>query len=226
MDVEGGGVSEPVQLDLDGLAPDAPAHPRMLDMSTGNRVHSIKDRGDDLYETPAVAVQALLKIECIPLCVWEPCCGPGAIVRELRATGRAVIATDLVDYGCPDSSSRRDFLMEREAPDGVPAIVTNPPFKLAEEFVAHAINLVPEVYVLLRVAFLEGLRWEKLGLRNHLARVHVFAPRLPMMHRDGWDGPINSNSGMAFGWFSFQRDWSAKGGRPTVDWFNWKRDLP
>jgi hypothetical protein len=193
----------------------------LLDMSTGNRVHAISDRKDDLYETPAIAVAALLSRESIPLTVWEPCCGPGAIVRELRASGRAVIASDLVDYGCPESDARRDFLMERSAPDGVPAIVTNPPFKLAEEFAAHAIELVPEVYMLMRVAFLEGLRWER-GLRKHLARVHVFAPRLPMMHRAGWDGPINSNSGMAFGWFCFRRD-CGETGRPTVDWINWRK---
>lgn len=191
----------------------------LLDMSTGNRVHSIKDRKDDLYQTPTAAVRVLLKVECIPLCVWEPCCGPGAIVQELRATGRAVIAHDLVDWGCPDSETRRDFLMEREA--AAPCIVTNPPFKLAEEFVEHAIELCPEVYMLLRVAFLEGLRWER-ALKPHLARVHVFAPRLPMMHREGWDGPVNSNSGMAFGWFAFQRGWAQKGGQPTINWVNWK----
>lgn len=212
-----------IQLDLEGEAFEGERAPRLLDMSTGNRVHAVRDRKDDLYETPDVAVQALLKIESIPLCVWDCCCGPGAITRVLRNTGRAVIATDLVDYGCPDSLAKRDFLMEREAPSGVLAIVMNPPFKLAEEFVAHAIGLAPEVYVLLRVAFLEGLRWEELGLRHHLARVHVFAPRLPMMHRSGWDGPVNSNSGMAFGWFSFQRDWSKKGGRPTIDWVNWRK---
>lgn len=195
----------------------------LLNMNTGNRVHAIKDRGNDLYETPPVAVRALLNVECVPLTVWEPCCGPGLIVKELRASGRSVVAHDLVDYGCPDSKSARDFLMEREAPAGVPAIVTNPPFKLATQFVAHAIDLVPEVYMLLRVAFLEGLRWERLGLSQHLARVHVFAPRLPMMHRDGWQGPRRANSGMAFAWFSFQRNWARDGGRPTVNWINWRQ---
>lgn len=195
----------------------------LLDMTTGNRVHPVKERGHDLYETPAVAVRALLQCECIPLCVWEPACGPGAIVTELRESGRAVVAHDLVDYGCPDSVAGRDFLMERTAPPGVPAIVTNPPFKLAEEFVEHAIGLVPEVYMLMRVAFLEGLRWQAKGFSQHLARVHVFAPRLPMMHRHGWKGPVNSNSGMAFGWFAFQRDWARKGGKPTIEWINWKK---
>lgn len=191
----------------------------LLNMSTGNRVHSIKDRGDDLYQTPPVAVRALLQVEHVPDIVWEPCCGPGAIVNELRASGRTVIAHDLVPWGCPDSAAGRDFLMEWES--AAPCVVTNPPFKLAEEFVEHAVKLCPEVYMLLRVAFLEGLRWER-ALAPHLARVHVFAPRLPMMHREGWDGPVNSNSGIAFGWFSFQRDWARKGGQPTINWVNWK----
>lgn len=196
---------------------------RLLTMSTGNRAHSIKERGNDLYQTPVVAVRVLCEVETIPTVVWEPCCGPGAIVNELRRTGRKVIAHDLVDWGCPDSSARRDFLMERDAPAS--CIVTNPPFKLAEEFVERALDLCPEVYMLLRVAFLEGLRWER-SLRPHLARVHVFAPRLPMMHREGWDGPVNSNSGMAFGWFSFQRGWGSKGDHPTVNWVNWKTMAP
>lgn len=189
----------------------------MLNMNTGNRVHAVKDRKDDLYETPGEAVRALLSVEPLPLTVWEPACGPGAIVREIRATGRAVVATDLVDWGCPDSLSGVDFLMEMKPPFGVPAIVTNPPFKLAEQFAKHAVGLVPEVYLLLRVAFLEGLRWQQGGLGKHLARVWVFAPRLPMMHRHGWDGPVNSNSGMAFAWFVFRADAE---GPPSIGWLD------
>ena len=199
------------------------AVPIRLDMKTGNRTHPVSERADDLYETPAVATLALLKVEPVPFCIWEPACGKGAIVRVLRESGRTVIAHNLIDHGCPESEARRDFLMERECPPGVPAIVTNPPFALAEEFVGHAIELVPEVYMLLRVAFLEGLRWEKKGFRHHLARTWVFAPRLPMMHREGWDGPKNSNSGMAFCWMVFRRNWSKHGGTPTIDWINWKK---
>lgn len=198
----------------------------MLDLATGNRMASLAERGDDLYETPPCAVRALLAVEPVPLTVWEPACGPGAIVSVLRNSGRAVIATDLVDWGCPYSEARRDFLLEREAPYGVPAIVTNPPFKLAEEFAAHAVSLVPEVYLLMRCAFLEGLRLYRpdqhkagRGLSDHLARVWVFAPRLPFMHRHGYDGPKNSNSGMAFAWFVFQRN-AARFQAAQVRWLN------
>lgn len=201
------------------MEPASKTETQRLHMNTGNRVHSLKDRGNDLYQTPGVAVRVLLKVETVPAVVWEPAAGPGSIVQQLRSSGRTVVATDLVEYGCHDSTSGVDFLFERAAL--APCIVTNPPFRLAEEFVEHALELCPEVYMLLRVAFLEGLRWER-ALRPHLARVHVFAPRLPMMHREGWDGPVNSNSGMAFGWFSFQRGWADKGGSPTINWVNWK----
>ena len=158
-------------------------------------------RGDDLYETPACAIRALLACERLPTTIWEPACGPGAIVRELRAAGHRVIATDLVDYGCPDSSSRVDFLMEQQAPEGVGAIVTNPPYKLATQFVRRALTLSPVSYMLLRLAFLEGSRRSDI-LEGPLARVHVFRNRLPRMHRAGWEGPITSSS-IAFAWFVF-----------------------
>jgi hypothetical protein len=196
-----------------------------LDLSTGSARAPFSERGNDLYETPPEAVRALLAVEPVPLTCWEPAAGPGAIVSILRASGRAVIATDLVDWGCPDSQSGVDFLMERKAPAGVPAIVTNPPFKLAEEFVEHAIKLAPEVYMLLRLAFLEGLRWKQKRFEDHLARVWVFAPRLPFMHRHGYDGPKNSNSGMPFAWFVFHRD-AARYGAAQVRWINPREHVP
>jgi hypothetical protein len=119
---------------------------------------ALSERGDDLYETPPVAVAALLERETLPSVVWEPACGPGAIVSVLRAAGHTVIATDLNDWGCPDSESRRDFLFEQRAPDGGECIITNPPYKLAQEFVLKARELAPKVVMLLRLGFLESER--------------------------------------------------------------------
>ena len=150
--------------------------------------------------------------------VWEPACGPGAIVKVLRDTGRTVVATDLVDYGCPDSESRVDFLMERTAPAGVEAIVTNAPYKLAAEFVVHALGLVPRVAVLLRLAFLESDRRSAILDGGQLARVHLFRDRLPMMHRAGWAGP-RASSAIAFAWFVFDRNHN---GPTTIDRISWK----
>lgn len=191
-----------------------------------NTRHGYKERGNDLYETPPEAVDALLGVENIPDTVWEPACGPGSIVRRLRSQGHQVYATDLVDYQTPDQDmSRWDFLMERQVPIGVKAIVTNPPFRMAARFVCHALDLCPKVIMLLRLNFLEaGNVKTRDGVARltaldggHLARVHVFRQRLPMMHRDGWEGPKASSS-MAFAWFVWDADHNGPATLNRIDW--------
>ena len=99
-------------------------------------------------------MHALLRVETLPHRLWEPAAGRGAIVNVLRAAGHEVLASDLVDYGEPTHFPRRDFLLERKAPDGCELVSTNPPFRLANEFVAHALDLCPRVIMLLRLGFL------------------------------------------------------------------------
>ena len=182
----------------------------MLDHSCQVQRHALSERRDDLYETPPVAIEALLRHERLPHRLWDPCCGPGNIVNVLRAAGHEVLASDLVDYGDPTHFYRRDFLMELKAPDGCEGVVMNPPFKLAEEFIAHALDLSPLVIVLLRLAFMESERRTGILEGRGLARIHQFRKRLPMMHRAGWEGR-KANSGMAFAWFVWNR---AHAGRP------------
>jgi hypothetical protein len=198
------------------LADRKPAMTALTHAANAGR-HSLAERGDDLYETPPQAVRALLQVERIPQIVWEPACGPGSIVTVLRNAGHTVFASDLVDYGCPDSQSRIDFLMERTAPAGVEAIVTNPPYRLAEQFVEHALKLCPRVVMLLRLAFLESERRSPFLDRGQLARVCVFKNRLPMMHRAGWTGP-RASSAIAFAWFCWD---CGHRGPPTIDRISW-----
>lgn len=175
-------------------------------VATGSARAPTADRGNDLYETPEVATESLVRAERLPHCLWEPACGPGAIARVLRKHGHTVYATDLVDYESTDQDeSGWDFLLERQLPIGVEAIVTNPPFKNADAFVAHALELCPRVVMLLRLAFLESERRAPILDSGHLARVHVFRSRLPMMHRAGWQGP-RATSSLAFAWCVFDRD--------------------
>jgi hypothetical protein len=146
----------------------------MLDLRCQTRCAPLSERGNDLYQTPLVAIEALLRVEPLPLRLWDPCCGPGNIVNALRAAGHQVIGSDLIDYSDPTHFYGRDFLLEMKAPDGCKGIVCNPPFKLAEQIVAHAVQLSPLVVMLLRLAFLESER--RCGILEHagLPRVHVF----------------------------------------------------
>ena len=206
----------------------------MLDHSSQVQRHPLRARGDDCYETPVVAVRALLRAEPLlqrPRNIWEPACGRhGNIVNPLRAAGHKVIATDLVDFGIPITAPayyRVDFLMEYKLPASVDLIVTNPTFKLAEQFVDRAIALCPKVIMLLRLAFFEAGtgKQKKHRLRARVldeippARIHVFRRRLPMMHRAGWEGR-KANSGMAFAWFVWDR---AHTGPTTIERISWER---
>lgn len=188
----------------------------MSGLLTGNSRAALKERGDDLYETPPCAVRALMSVEDLAGPVWEPACGPGSIVGELRGAGLHVVATDLVDYGLENSTPGVDFLMETR-PHGA-MIVTNPPFKLAHEFVLHALHLCARVVMLLRLAFLESEKRRPILDGGDLARVHVFRKRLPMMHRHGWEG-TKSSSSMAFAWFVWDR---AHTGPTTLHRLSWE----
>ncbi len=189
-----------------------------LSSGTGNKRAALNLRKDDLYESPPEAVTALLRAEDRPANIWEPACGPGVIVRTLRASGHHVLATDLVDYQSPDQDRHGwDFLLEQQLPAGVQAIITNPPFKNAGEFVAHALRLCPKVMMLLRLAFLESDRRTPILDSGHLARVHVFRKRLPMMHLHGWEGK-HSNSGMAFAWFVWDREHTGPTELRRISW--------
>jgi hypothetical protein len=154
-------------------------------------------------------------VEKLPRQIWEPAAGAGGIAEVLHAAGHIVHASDLNDWNCPDCRAGVDFLREARAPGGATCIVTNPPYALAEQFVAHALRLCPRAIMLLRLAFLESERRSPLLDRGHLARVHVFKNRLPMMHRQG----PRASSAIAFAWFVFSRDHA---GPITLDRISWK----
>jgi len=175
----------------------------------------MREHRGDCYDTPPVAVHALLKVEKLPHRIWEPACGTGNIVKILRAAGHEVVATDLNDRGCPDSIDRIDFLLPCTA--FCDAIVTNPPFALAQQFVERGLERASLVVMLLRLAFVESDRRSHILDNGKLARIRVFANRLPMMHRAGWEGR-KANSGMAFAWFIWD---ACHSGPATIDRIRW-----
>lgn len=184
-------------------------------------------RGLDFYASPYEALPPLLMAERgkIPRGLWEPACGNGALVVPLRNRGFSVKATDIVDRGCP-GASLLDFLTVSERFDG--GIVTNPPFDGAaggiEEFTERAARIAPYVAIFARLAWFESAGrhhwWRQVGL----SRIIKIADRLPMMHREGYEGPKLSNAGQCFGWFIFE---PGKRPRPFVPVYSrlWKTDV-
>ena len=116
---------------------------------------------------------------------WEPACGEGHIAEVLREYADLVIATDIHDYGYGQAPA--DFLVEMPpnmAPDW---IITNPPFRLGEQFARHALRLMEGgsvecgVAMLVRTAFLEGVERHRLFTDHPPAVVAQFAERVPMV---------------------------------------------
>ena len=95
-------------------------------------------REGDFYPTPPEATRALAIVEPFPNEIWEPACGEGAISEVLKSYGFHVISTDIERRGY---GGQLDFLAADIAP--CKAIVTNPPFSLAEPFIrkAHALGI-------------------------------------------------------------------------------------
>lgn len=162
-----------------------------------------------------------MRAELLPKNLWEPAAGQGAIVHVLRDAGHDVIASDIVSYDGFELDFERDFLTIRKDEafctglgDVTTMIVTNPPFRLAQAFVEHALTLVPHVAMILRLLYLESETRAPFFNRGQLKRVHVFADRVPQMHRTDWNGP-RANQAKAFAWFIFDRDHT---GPTIVDW--------
>ncbi len=164
----------------------------------------LKDRKDDLYETPPEATLTLLRAEKLPLSIWEPCAGRGAIARILRGAGHTIITYDLVAYegADPGIETGIDFLMERAAPAGCSCIVTNPPFKLSDAFIRHGLSLGCDVIVLLRLMAIEGANRSDL-MDTFCRRVYAGIERLPKMQREGWEGKRQESETSPFAWFVF-----------------------
>jgi hypothetical protein len=186
-----------------------------IDAEAARRMVGARDaksiRGDDFYASPPEAVEALLRVVRFGGPIWEPACGDGAICKVLAANGYAVVATDLVDRGY--GTHGRDFLFETRSE--VPNIVTNPPFKLAEQFAEKALELTTgKVAFLMRLVWLEGQRRRKFFEKTPLSQVLVFSGRIPRMHRGDYDGPKSSSS-IAFAWFVWDH---AHKGPPTLGW--------
>ena len=128
---------------------------------------------------------------------WEPACGPGHMAATLAEYFFAVHASDVADYSeCEVRTDQysgqarvSDFLGLDAVPDhiskqGVDWIITNPPFRLAPEFIRRALALRPRggVAMLTRLAFLEGVdRYRTLFCDHAPTIVAQFCERVPMV---------------------------------------------
>jgi hypothetical protein len=160
----------------------------------------------DLYETPAWVTLALIRH--LPgrlrpgMNVYEPAAGSGKMLRVLADVGFMMDADDI--------SEGRDFLQCSRANHS--AIITNPPYNIATEFVTHAIGLTaPQngiVAMLLRTDFDHAKTRAKL-----FSECPVFSKKVVLTKRIQWFEESKGSPSFNHAWFIW--DWKHVG-PPTL----------
>lgn len=161
----------------------------------------------DDFPTPPWAVRALVEYVLdptigtstrVPLVsassVWEPCSNRGYMAKALKEDFRRVHTSDIFDYSedpttvlCQDRVTDFLFPFSESAcieAQGVDWIITNPPFRLAEQIIQRGRDIAREgVAVLVRSAFLEGVdRYNTLFSISPPTLVAQFSERV-IMHK-------------------------------------------
>jgi hypothetical protein len=110
----------------------------------------------------------------------EPAANRGHMVRPLREIFGRVEASDIHDYGA--GFPVQDYLFG-PPPPRTDWTVTNPPFRLAEQFVARALECSDHAAVIVRSAFLEGVGRHKSLFSVHRPRLVLQFTERVVMHK-------------------------------------------
>jgi hypothetical protein len=141
----------------------------------------------DDFPTPPWATRALVEhalkedlgllsgLTCL-----EPACGVGHMAKVLAEYFGSITATDVHNYGFGEQA---DFLNHPYPAQSSDWVITNPPFRLAEEFVVRSLDIARHgVAILARTVFIESVgRYEKLFRFNPPSIYAQFSERVPML---------------------------------------------
>ena len=103
-----------------------------------------------------------------------------------------------------------DFLKSEEKWDG--DIITNPPYKFAQEFIEHALDIIPtgrKVYMFLKLQFLEGKSRRELFRKYPPKTVFVSSSRILCAKNGDFDGMrASGGSAVAYAWYEFEKGYT------------------
>ena len=173
----------------------------------------------DDFPTPPWATRGLIEhvledkkaLAC--LSCLEPACGAGHMAKVLKEYFREVHCADAYDYGY---GAIRDFLTYPYDVNPVDWVITNPPFRLAEEFVLNALRVARHgVAILARTVFLESIgRYEAIFRHAPPNKFAQFTERVPMVK-----GRLDSKATTATGyaWLVWEKSQAAP---PRLMWIS------
>lgn len=162
----------------------------------------------DDFPTPPWATRALVEhvignVEVLKqeVCL-EPACGVGHMSKVLKEYFREVKSQDIHPYGYGEL---RDYLAHPFETSACDWVITNPPFRLAEEFVLRSLQVARRgVAILARTVFLESVgRYENLFRPTPPSKIGQFTERVPMV-KGRLDKKASTATGYA--WLVWEKD--------------------
>lgn len=180
--------------------------------------HTQEDRQiNDFYATEPKAIDVLIEEGKHQFCdnILEPAAGTGHLSERLIKYGYKVTSYDLIDRGY---CAVQDFFEIKEW-DG--DIITNPPYKIAREFVEHAIDIIPngnQVAMFLKLTFLESKARKEMFKKYPLKTLYVSSSRLQCAKNgDFITYSKGTGTAVAYGWYIFEKGYK---GEPIIKWIN------
>lgn len=184
-----------------------------INLGATNHARGIREE-NDYYATDPIAGKLLLEVEPDLDNIWECACGAGHLAKVFDEAGKLGKATDLVDR---DYGAVEDFLLNAE-PYHHGDIVTNPPYKYAQEFVEYALNKVDEgrkVCMFLKVLFLESQSRKELFTQHPPRTIYISSSRINCA-KNG-DFKTYNSSAIAYAWFVWVKGYE---GETIIKWIN------
>lgn len=176
----------------------------------GARNYALQERQiQDYYATDPKTIYDLLKVEKV-YNVWECACGEGHLAKELDKVGLLSRASDLYDRNYGESGI--DFLFEDTKWDGW--IITNPPYRYAQEFVEQSVKIAPYTAMFLKLQFLEGKRRGKMFKKYPPKVIYVYSSRQRCAMNGNFDKYAKSNA-VSYAWYVWERGYT---GSPIIKW--------
>jgi len=175
---------------------------------------------DDYYATPPKATQVLLDNLDLSKCktFLEPSCGEGHISKVLESNFKEskVFSTDLVNRGYGKTGI--NFL--NIFTEKVDCVITNPPFKLAKEFIQKGLSLSNKYVIMFaKIQLLEGIGRKELFEKYPPKYIYVFSNRVNPL-RNGLATDEKGKpwaSTMCFAWFVWEVGFNEE---PIVRWLD------
>lgn len=181
----------------------------------GASSHAQEEReNNDFYATDPKAAELLLQLETFDNNIWECACGMGHLSKVFEKAGHNVKSSDIVNRGY---GTIEDFLsMNNKQWNG--DIITNPPYKYAQEFIEKALRIIPngkKVGMFLKVQFLEGKERKKLFLKYPPKVIYISSSRMNCAKNANF--AKYESSAIAYAWFIWEKGFT---GDTIVKWFN------